>query len=551
MIPSKRLLLPVSLLFVSASLWKADRLTVFGRGLFIQTDAFIFLGLSLLFALIMQQYLPSNILTKLENLLNWVKSKRRILGILFLAAIFIGLIAVNKLILHSFLSSADEHSCYFLAECLRIKKLWVSPPPIPEFFNVVHVGNRDGKWFSVYPPGWPLIWAAGLSLNVADYMNPFMVTLSLVFFFLAGKKVWGNSAAIIGIFLASISPFFIFTSASYFSHPTCLLMVSLFLFAYVNYTLAKSEKERSCWAILIATAIGYGLMTRYLTMAAIATPFLVYEAKQRIKTKALRKGDILFLLILGIFIGLVLYQNWAVTGKPFLAPNKYDKRWERLGFRKNYTPFDGFIFIISRFFYLSGWFPPVLILLFFMALFLKRKLNPLKRLFLLGFFYPVVAYFFYYSWGGGQYGPRYYYEGFLFMGLILGDGIVHWWKTGDRAVKKFIVGAIIASLASSGYLFYKQSEYFSEVSSQRKSLYELAEKTIENKAVVFIHGNLGKRLIITEEDAVRNHPLLNTKIIYAHDLGNRNKELMALYPERKYYQGSYDTEAERPILQKL
>lgn len=551
MIPSKRILLPISLLFASAPLWKADQLTLLGRGLFIQTDVFVAFGLSLLFALLIQTWLPSKILTRFETFLDLVNEKKRILSILFLVVFFFALIAVNELILHSFLSSGDEHSCYFLAECLRIKKLWVSSPPLSEFFNVVHVGNRDGKWFSVYPPGWPLIWAAGLSLKIGDYLNPFMATVALVFFFLAGQKIWSDSAARIGVFLVSLTPFFMFTSASYFSHTTCLLMISIFLFSYVKYTVAKSKNERLGWAVLAAIAVGYGLMTRYLTMVAVSAPFLLYELTQRFKLKRFRKSDILVLFILGAFVGLILYQNWAVTGNPFLAPNEYDKSHERLGFRENYTPLDGLIFIFSRFFYLTDWVAPILLFLFFLALFLNRKMNPMQRLFQWGFFYSVAAYILYYSWGGSQYGPRYYYEGFLFLGLTLGNGIVSWWKSGTTAAKKFIIGAIIASLFANGYLFYKQSEFFGGTSSQRKSFYELAEKTIENEAIVFIHGHLGKRLVLTEEDAVRNHPLLNTKILYAHDLGERNKELMALYPERKYYRGSYDSNLRQPILQKL
>lgn len=551
MTPPKRILAAVSLAFISAPLWKAEQLTLFGRGLFIRTDAFVSFGLSLLAALVFQDRLPTKMLFNIEKSFKRLRPEGWFVSLLFLTAIFTGALAINKGVLHSFLSSADEHSCYFLAECLRIKKLWVPSPPLSEFFNVVHVGNRDGKWFSVYPPGWPLLWAAGLSLKAVDYLNPLMATLALVFFFLAAKKVFTEEAARIGIALVSLTPFFIFNSASYFSHPTSLLMVSIFLFAYVKYGQAASEKERSLWAVLAAAAVGYGLMTRYLTLTAVSAPFLFYEARRRFKAKAWRKSDTLFLAVLGLFIALILYQNWAVTGKPFKAPNKYDKSWERLGFRGDYTPLDGFLFILSRFFYLMDWFPPILLFLFFRAFFLKRGPNPLEQLFRWGFFYPVIAYFFYYSWGGGQYGPRYYYEGFPFFGLVLGQGIVTGWKGGNVALKKFILGALLASFVSNGYLFYKQAEYFGEVSSERKSLYELAEKTIKNKAIVFIHGYLGKRLILTEEDAVRNPPLLNTKILYAHDLGDRNKELMALYPGRDYYQGSYDGEARRAILRKL
>jgi hypothetical protein len=56
---------------------------------------------------------------------------------------------------------------------------------------------------------------------------------------------------------------------------------------------------------------------------------------------------------------------------------------------------------------------------------------------------------------------------------------------------------------------------------------------------------------MAEEDAVRNSPYLDTRILYAHDLGVRNPELMALYPERKYYRGSYDRARKTALIEKL
>lgn len=169
----------------------------------------------------------------------------------------------------------------------------------------------------------------------------------------------------------------------------------------------------------------------------------------------------------------------------------------------------------------------------------------------LAFLVPAGAYFFYYSWGGNQWGPRYYYEGILFLGLTVGAALCASWKAGDIRLRKGIISVLIFSIASNFYLFYKHAEFHSEASSQRKALYVLAEKEIQKPALVFIHGFLGHRLVMDQLDAVRNHPELKSDILYAHDRGDENQKLMAMYPNRQYYRGSYDREALEAKLERL
>jgi len=445
----------VSLFLLAAPWWGPHAQTFLGRNLFLAADSMIALGLALLFGMLSERTLSDSALTAVERIAGFVRRNFGIFCFLFLLGTVTGLYAVNRLVLHSFMSSADEHSCYFLAECLRLGKWFVKPHELSEFFNVVHVGNRDGKWFSVYPPGWPLILALGLEGGGKDWLNPVLCTLSLIFFFLAGKKVYGSTAAGLGLLLMA-SPFFAFTSASYFSHGTCLLSISIFLYAFLQWKEKRSGRQGIFWSSLAALAIGYGLNTRYLTMAAVALPFLIYYffgiVTQR---RRWTKSDTFFVIIFTILTSLVFLHNYVVTGKFFKAPNRYDKGWERLGFHSNYTVLDAAIYVLARFFYLADWFPSALIVLFLTSLFLVRDRDPLKRLFRFGFFYLVIAYFFYYSWGGNQYGPRYYYEGLPFLALALGDRLVFWWREGTQPVKKFLLGVLLVSMATSIYLFNK------------------------------------------------------------------------------------------------
>jgi len=567
---------------MAAPAWAPHIQQVWGRNTFVTADSMVWFGISILLGLLSIFFLPDFFVTGPQPSAfrfpfpgSQSIVSRSLMIALGLSSLVGVLYWINQHILHSFLSSADEHSCYFLAECLRKGRLYVDIPPLADFFKVVHVGMRDGKWFSVYPPGWPLLWALGLQFNVVDWLNPALSALSVFFFFLAGKKLFGRPAALLGLIFMVPTPFFMFTSAAYFSHSTCLLCIGVFLYAFLRWREAyEAGKDPVGWASLCALAVGYGLMTRYLTMAVVAGPFLLYHYLPvffdwkgwgkgifpfALKRPRLRKSDWIAVGIISAFMILILCQNYLVTGKAFRAPNKHDKSWERLGFRKDYTPADGFIYLIARFFYLADWFPPALIALYLVSLLgvgrtaslLQKNLFVPSVLFRYTFFFLAIAYFFYYSWGGNQFGPRYYYEVLPFLCLAAADYVVCQWREGSLMRRKFFAGLMIATAISGIFIFAKQTDYVEESSRQRKALYELAEQTIMKPAIVFIHGFLGSRLIFSEDDAIRNSPFLDTKILYAHDLGDRNKELMAAYMQREYYRGTYDPLLKKPSLERL
>jgi hypothetical protein len=135
--------------------------------------------------------------------------------------------------------------------------------------------------------------------------------------------------------------------------------------------------------------------------------------------------------------------------------------------------------------------------------------------------------------------------------LTVGYGLKRWWQEGSPEFKKFLLVLVLMSLVSGGYLFYKHADFYQEANAQRKALYVLAEKIIQKPSIVFIHGFLGDRLVMAEEDAVRNHPALNQKVLYAHDLGDKNQLLKDYYPDREYYRGTYDRKLKKAVLEKI
>ncbi len=528
----------------SAPLWTNHVQQFHGQNLFLEADSIVWLGI-ILSTGVLFDVIPSFYFKFIDSIAYFIKKHFKIFSVLYLLLLFTSLALVNQKILHSFMNSADEHSCYFLAECIRHGKFWAIPHPFSEFFDVVHVGNKAGKWFSVYPPGWPFFMAIGLQLNVLDLINPVLSIFSVVLFYKIGKKLFSFFPTILGILFASMTPFFLLNNASYFSHTTCLLFISIFLFSYLKW----EETQKPSWAVLAAFAVGYGLGTRYLTMAAVVGPFLISHLMKLIqKREKWTKSHTCFMFVFLIMFLFNFYFNYVITGNPFNAPNHYYHGWERLGFNKSYTIITALIFILARFFYLINWIPSITLFFYLFSLLSKTNDSLNQKLFRFGFFYPVIGYMFYYSWGGNQYGPRYYFEGIFFLYIAAAERISFLWKN-RPSTKKLIVGMVFASIICNTYLIQKQFTYFEQASRERKSLYALAEKSIKHPSVVFVRGFLGDKLVMSQEDAIRNNPSLNAKILYAADLKKENIKLIKYFPNREFYLGYYDRPHKLPKLE--
>ncbi len=538
---------------LAAYAWVPALAEIGGHNSFLQADMVVSLGLGLAFALLCSFFLPNSAVQAAERVWRQCLEKHGFVFPALLLLLLTALIWINRHILHQFMNSADEHSCYFFAELIRMGKWWVAPHELAEFFNVVHVGNRDGKWFSVYPPGWPLLWAAGLQFKIADWINPLLAVFSLPLIYGAARRLFGAAAALGGILLVVFTPFFLFTGASYFSHAACLFTMAVFIYSFVRWQESTRDGSRLRWASLAAAACGYGLMTRYLTMAAFAAPFLVWHYLPLfLRKRPWRASDIAPAVILALFMAAILYQNDAVTGKPFKAPNKYDKSWERLGFKGDYSVAEGLLYMVFRFFYLMDYSAPLLVALFIAGICGRPPQEPgLKRVFRYSFFYGSFVYFLYFSWGGNQYGPRYWWESFPFLGIALADQIGRWWRRGGRVLQKFLIGAVLVTIPANAASFYKQGTALEKATRERKALYTFAEQTLQNPSIVFIHGFLGDSLVLAEDDAVRNSPRLDGHILYAHDLGVRNPELMKAFPGRDYYRGFYDRKLKQAVLENI
>lgn len=448
------------------------------------------------------------------------------------------LIAVNRAILLSFMNSADENSCYFFAQCLKAGKLWAKPHELKEFFETAHIGAIGDKWFSVYPPGWPLIWAAALKLNLQHAANPILTALSFVFLYDTAKKIYGGESFFLSAVILLISPFFLLTGAAYYSHNLCLFLMLAFWSSYF-----RLKETRSCgWAITAAVILGAAFATRYLTAAALG--FLPCAILGLNALKKRGKDLSVFILFSAVFIftfAAQLFYNSLITGSLLDPPNHYLHSHEKLGFIAGYTPFTALEYLGKRFLYLLDWTPPGWVYVFICGCLIWRPKNTDDLILRASVFLLPLAYALYYSWGGNQYGPRYLFEAYPFLLLSSAAFLIDLKKNGTDFIKKGVVFFVIFSALASLPVLSRHFKFFKEATGFRKMTYTAVENTVEKPALVFISGFWGsEKLAMAPEDLARNSPFLDTPIVYAADRGKENAKLVPFFPGRHYYRASYD-----------
>jgi hypothetical protein len=73
----------------------------------------------------------------------------------------------------------DSVTMLFQAQLLAAGKAFATPPEIPAFFEQEFLTVWNGRWFGQYPPGFPLILALGVLLNLPWLVNPVLAVLSI------------------------------------------------------------------------------------------------------------------------------------------------------------------------------------------------------------------------------------------------------------------------------------------------------------------------------------------------------------------------------------
>ena len=453
----------------------------------------------------------------------------------------------------------DELAQLFQAKIFARGSLTAPAPPVAEFFQYFYDNLIvSDRWYSEYTPGHPFLLMPGVLCGVPWMINPLLAAFSVILLYRCACCSYGEKEARFSVILFCVSPFVLFMSASFMNHVS-----SLFFLLLALYGLQRSRQERSAFfALLSGFFLGAMLNIRPGDACAIGLVFGLWFFTCSLQERRFRSA-VCFAVGVGIMASVLLLYNYATNGDPFLFG--YQIRWGRehsLGFsaisvmdRPAHNPLRGLLYTLRNFIALNQnlfeWpFPSLLPLIIFWMPFLFRK-NREDYFLLCGLLAAPVFYFFYF-FQDLCLGARFYYISLPFILLLISravfsimDGIAVLRRCPEHHVKNAFIALFFLCVIFSGavripklYAYY--SDRFWEVDNRpMQKVWELGitNAVIFLKDYVYKGNDLGSGFL-------NNSPWLDSPVIFARDLGQRNAELISRFPGRNYYLASRDSKGE-------
>jgi len=490
--------------------------------------------------------LGERICTRLTPLLEQLlKNKTRFLTVAFLLLLILAAL-LSYTVRQHLPDNTDSAAQFFHAKIFRMGKLYVSAPRLEEFFSQPFMIINQGKWYSQYTPAHIFFLMLGLGAGMPWLVNPLLSAASLLLLYQIARRLYDDKTACLAVALFIFSPLINFYAAGFMNCVTSLFFTLLFLLYLI-----KSEQENGLAnPLLCGLFLGGIANVRPLTALTISLPFALYWLYLTWRTPRLYLKKLL-MIALGLCLGLsVLFTfNYLTNGKPFLFGAQvfnqlYFPGIETIGFGKGqfgalHTPFRALVHALDKLNKLNGqlfgWFIPSLTFAFLFWL-LPAKKKTWDYLQLAPIFCLVFAYFFY-----AFLHVRYFYSLLPFFILLsargllsLGEGLTAYFNRLSLPKLKGSLYILLAACILYSFSTNIMPDLLSSSGQEKNQVYNLVKARGLKQALVFMPGGYGGWGVYMR-GFVHNSPGLDSEVIYAKDLGGRNRLLMYQYPARSYY----------------
>jgi hypothetical protein len=444
---------------------------------------------------------------------------------IFAAAAFVALLAIACLVLDRFPNSGDEYSFVLQAQTYASGRLWVTPPPLVEHFELNRFFAKDGKWISPYEPGWAAALAPFAALRIPLWaVSPLLGALTVGGFFALARRFLARREAWAATILLAASAFFLFTFASYFSHGAVALAGVAFALAALSYLKTGDPTK----ALLAGLCVGFMGFVRPFNAAIFAAPFcvaLLFSPGRRIGLAWFTAGGAPFLVAL-------LGYHWLATGDPLSpVPEWYARGAEPLGAADAQTLVES----VRRLLRLGFWTSPILAGAWVVAF---VELLRRKQASFIDWIMPVTvaAFVFYGGAGGNQYGPRYLFEAWptALLTIVRGAAPYLEGRKGEGAAD-WVASALLASLVFQLAYLPPRLQREHQIVVERQSVYEQVRRAKLSNAVVIIAEATSPTRPMYPFDLARNGLTLDQPVIYANDRRPLNGMLRTLFPDRRFF----------------
>ncbi|MGH7636851.1 MAG: ArnT family glycosyltransferase [Gemmatimonadaceae bacterium] len=449
----------------------------------------------------------------------------------------------------------DEMSYVLQAEIFATGR-WTAPsPPLPEFFEQPHVQVVPAL-ASKYPPGHALVLTLGALVGFTPLLPLLLTGATAALLFALVTRVTNPWVALVAWPTWLFAPGILRFQPGYMSELTSVPLVLASWWALLSWR----ETRRRRWLLTLALCIGWGAITRPLTMLAIAIPIGIVVIRDVVRGRHWKDFGLAFALGTAL-LGILPVWSAQTTGSWRVSPiQKYRLDYlpfDKIGFTPDSTPprreyamskvlvetYDFFmaarteqsvealpLTILHRTLgNITGLFKGERLLLLVLALAGLFYATPPMRFALASSLLLFAAYVPYAHWAGWT---IYYLETVPVAAAFTGLGTWHLAQRVSRARSPMACTLMAALIAVTGvpraveWRGYHRNNIFS---AMNRELVKLLPK-LPSPGILFVHYS---SQMPSNPAIVRNSASLDAEPMWiVHDLGPRNTELSAAAPDR-------------------
>ncbi len=449
----------------------------------------------------------------------------------------------------------DGNAYFFQAKLLSQGRAWV-PDEGGDFFVYPWIARHDGRLFSMFPPGFPLLAAPGFWIGAPMVMPALHGAVAVVAVWAFAREVAGRARASYVAVLCAASPWALVMSASFMSHPAMLACT-----AGAGYFALRALRTPRYVAPSLAfgALAGAGFLVRPAEGLAVPFAFAAYALVHKgpralprllLAAAAAAWGPLVYLAYNHHLLGV-----WGVDPLSLIAPamrygfgSTIGAVWPDSFPSPGHTPWRALLNANHNFAVLSAeafaW-PLPSTTFALVALFLGRRDRAWWASALLCA--AITAVYAGYWYHGVCVGARFYFGMLPALALLTVSGAdlsaraAARWLGGDAARARAFALALIAAMCAGGLTLYLPRALlltpYAYSRGFRSQLLEDASRIPPGPAIVFVRrtDRHGASLILRNE-----WPLAQSPVIFAHDAGEaRNRQLIARYPGRRVYYLDY------------
>lgn len=206
----------------------------------------------------------------------------------------------------------QDEQAYLLQARIFAEGARTAPTPEGSPWMAMEFQELEPRWYSVFPPGWPLVLALGVRLGAPWLVNPLLAASLPWLAWWAFRPRLEEPVARLTAVLVALSPGVLLLGGSWMSH-TLTLALSL-------AALAAVQRGGVAMALAGGAAVGLLAATRPWDAVLVGGPICAYAAVQAARGGRSPATLLCFGLGPALAVGLLLLDNRNLTGSAWMFP---------------------------------------------------------------------------------------------------------------------------------------------------------------------------------------------------------------------------------------